>query len=80
MSIEGSGRRLIELGKQLGAASGRLRFASIEAPHVRAIGCTTASAKVVEVDGKRYRAHPYTDDGVPCVAWDSSDEIKDGAQ
>ena len=42
------------------------------------IGCTTASAKVVEVAGKRYRARPYTDDGVPCVAWDSSDEIKDG--
>lgn len=57
---------------------GRLRFASIPVPSVRVIGCTTASAKVVEVDGKRYRAHPYSDDGVPCVAWDSSDEIKDG--
>jgi len=58
--------------------AGSMRFASIEAPSVRVIGCTMASAKVVEVDGKRYRAHPYTDDGVPCVAWDLSDEIKDG--
>lgn len=78
MTIIDSGRGLIELARSVGAAGGFMRFASIEAPSVRVIGCTVASAKIVEVDGKRYRAHPYTDDGVPCVAWDLSDEIKDG--
>lgn len=78
MSIEDGGRRLIELGKQLGAAGGLLRLASIEAPRVSVIACDTKATRVIEVNGKRYRARVFYDDGRECLSWYPSDEIKDG--
>lgn len=78
MAPEDSGRRLIELGRQLGAASGLLRFASIEPPRVRVIACDTKTTRIIKVNGKRYRARIFYDDGRECLSWYPSDEIKDG--
>lgn len=67
-----------ELPRSLGAA-GRARYlplASIK-PSVRVIACDTSDTRIIEVEGKRYRARRFTDDGVECWGWGAPDEIRE---
>ena len=73
-----STREFIALGKQLGAAGGLLRFAAIEQPAIRVIACNTAMTRIIEVDGRRYRARRCDDDDRECWTWGPTDEIKGG--
>lgn len=55
-----------------------LRFASLEQPEIRVVACDTKATRIIEVNGKRYRARIVYDDGVEHLTWGASDEVEDG--
>lgn len=55
-----------------------LRFASLEQPEIRVVACDTKTTRIIEVNGKRYRARIVYDDGVEHLTWGASDEVEDG--
>lgn len=58
--------------------SAYIELTAIPAPQPSVIACDTKTTRVVEVNGKRYRAHVTYDDGVEVLTWGARDEIKDG--
>ena len=55
-----------------------IALTSIPAPSVRVVASDTKTTRIIEVNGKRYRAHVTYDDGVEVLTWGARDEIKDG--
>lgn len=55
-----------------------LRFVSLEQPEISVVACDTKDTRIIEVNGKRYRARIVYDDGVEHLTWGASDEIEDG--